>query len=341
MHNVGYIRYTVVALALGLAFAPQGFAAGISEARAAKAAFQAEVQAAVDAQSQNDTTSAAQHQSKAQEYLVEARNDYEAGGASKSNDPGLLREYAEVLLRVGDGDLAAEALQRAVDKTPGDATAWFELGRALATLGHPRADDAIRALHRALKIDAKSAAAATTYALLGRVYRQEGIYDLATESFAKALGLDPNNVAAKLGVIAQQVQDGKMKEASDALDALNSVPQEYAMQVPGLLNDAIAQFTRNRGWFPDTAENHIAYAKILLRAGRVAECLPPAERSAVLAPDNYTTWNLIGDLNRQANNTTRAREAYKKSLELKPDQPRTQEALSALDAPAATGANPK
>ena len=306
-------------------------AASISEARAAMAQFQAERQLALDAQTQNDAKAAAEHQTKALEYLRQTQQFYEQAGASSARDVRVLRDYADVLLRVGDSDLAAKALQRVVRYVADDAAAWRELGRALSTLGHRRAGESIRALRRSLDLDSTTADAANTHAILGRVYRQEGLFGLAEESFSKGLTVDSSHIPSKLGLIAAKIGNGQVREASDDLDGLGLIPPDYSNELPALLADAVQRFEQSRRWFADAAENHVAYARILFRIGRVRESLNAAERAAKLAPDTYTTWNFIGDLSRQLNNLARSREAYTRSLELNPDQPRTVEALQALD----------
>lgn len=307
-------------------------AAGVSEARGALAAYREETRAAGTAQAANDPAGFAQHQAKAQEFLKQARQRFEAANAGASDDPEVLRDYADVLSRSGYTDLAADALHALVQRAPNDAAAWRDLGRALSACGPRKTADAIAALRRSLAIDAASPSAAIACTYLGSVYRKTGLDDLARECYTQALALDPSNTAAKLGMISQQIGDGQVREASDALDnALGALPFEYGAQLSSALAEGLRRFEQSRRWFPDTAENHMAYAKILFRAGRAAESLDAAERAAVLGPDAYTTWNFIGDLSRQLNNPGRAREAYQRSLALKPDQPRTQENLKSLD----------
>ena len=307
------------------------FAAGVSEGRAAVAQFDAELKIAFDAHAQNDDAAFEQHQKKAQEYLKQGRDLYDKAGAAASDDVEILREYGAVLTKSGDYDLAAEALRRATGLAPDDAGLWRELGRALALMGHGWAREAVQALRKSIEIDPGGAEAAGAYAGLGRVYRQEGLYDLARESFEKALGLDPNCLPAKSGRIGSNVQEGAVREAADDLDKLGALPPEYAAQLPNLLSESLTRFQESRRWFADTAENHIAYAKILFRVGRMGDALEAAERSAKLGPGDYAAWNFIGDLSFQLDRRDRAREAYTRSLELKPDQPMTKERLQSLD----------
>ena len=294
------------------------------------AQFDAEIKLALDARAQNDVKAFQEHQNKSDEYLKKAKQLYADAGAATTGDVDLLREYGSVLMKTGDFDFAADVFQRAAKRAPGDAALWREQGRALGALGHARAREAVQALKRAIYTDPNGPDTAETQAYLGRVYHQEGLFDLARECFHKALDLDPNLISARMGLIGLKIQDGDVAEAANDIDKLGTLSPEYAAQFPALLADSVQRFQESRLWFPDTAENHIAYAKILFRVGRLTEALEAAERSASLNPGLYTTWNFVGDLSAQLNRPDRAREAYTKSLELKPDQPMTQQRLDSL-----------
>lgn len=328
------MRKLIVA-AVSILIAMPCLAASISEARAVMAQFDAELKMALDANAQNDAAGLQQHQRKAVEYLKQARDLYDKSGAASSRDVDIVREYAAVLIKTGDFDLAAEVLRRGTGLAPKDAGMWRELGRALGLMGHGEAAESVRALQESIKLEPEGAGAATAYANLGRVYRQEGLFDLVRESLDKAISLDVNCVTAKVGLAAANVQDGAMREAADALEKLGTLPIEVQAQLPSLLGDAVTHFQSSHRTFADTAENHLAYGKILFQIGRISEAVEAAERSAKLGPDAYATWNFLGDLSLQLRRTERAREAYKRSLELKADQPMTQERLQSLDQAAA------
>jgi len=314
------------------AIAFSGATVEISDARAALDKFHAEIEETAKARAAKDDKAWQQHENQAQEYLRETGRLFDAAHAEKSDDIEILYEYGDVLMRLEDTDLAAELFQKIVEKTPNDAEAWRALGQCLATLGGHHAGEAVHALRRSLEIEAASPGAANTLIILGQVYRKEKLHDLARECFEKARETDPANRLAVIALAAANVGDGYIREAAEAIDALGD-PGEYASQLGAMLAHGVRRFEQTRLWFPDTAENHRAYAKILLRVGRLADALLAAERAAVLNPDDYAIWNFIGDLCRQNKNTVRAREAYTRSLELKPGQPRTQEALRSLDTP--------
>jgi len=324
----GLVLCTTVVLA-GMA------GADLSKARGALMQFKAEMKAVEEAQKLNDAGAFKSHQAQAEKHLAEARRLFDAANAGRASDPALLRDYADILFRQGDADLAAEVLERAVTYTPDDAGLWFELGSALCLLGHNSAVRAANALQRSLALDCTSTDAVNAYVALAHLYRREGLFDLARETFAKALKVDPEHVAARIGMAASKVRDGHVREGSEDIDALGALPAEYATQLSALLGQALDDFAQARRWFPDTPEDHMAYAKLLLRANRLPAALISAEHVAALDPEDYVAWNFVGGITRQLGAKDKARDAYERSLAIKPDQPRTREALEALDEPPA------
>ena len=290
------------------------------------AQYRTALKKAGEAQAKNDSNNAEQNMIAAEGFLQDARKAYDASDAIRSKDPSVLCDYAEVLKAQHDSDLAARALTRATQFDPENASLWISLGQALNDLGHSRAAEAQRVLRHALELDSKTVAAANTHVALGRLYRQEGLYDLARESYTKALERDPANIPAKLGIVILQVRDGKVREASETLDAMTAFPPEMTT----MLEEALGQFDNSQKSITDDGPTNFAYARLLLRVNRIPESLTVAEHAARLTPNDYMIWNLLGDLSQGMNNPGRAREAYARSLQIKPDQPRTQERLNAL-----------
>jgi tetratricopeptide (TPR) repeat protein len=301
--------------------------------RAVLAQARAEVQASSEAASQQNSAGAQQHMAKAQELFVKVRKQFDQDNAARARDPEVLRDYAATLTVMGDTDLAAEALERATKFQTDNPALWLDLGRALMTMGPRRAEQATQALRRALELDATSASAAECRASLGRVFSKQGLYDLARREYEEALKLNADHTGAKVGLATLGLRDGKVRECSDTFDALGMLPPQSMVQSSLELEEGLKGFDQTRACFADTPENHLAYAKLLVRVGRLQEGLTAAERSVTLDPAPYATWNLVGDLSLQAGNKSRAKEAYQRSLAIKPDQPRTQEALTSLDQP--------
>lgn len=302
----------------------------VSEARAAMGQYRAEIQAAGEAAAKNDAKGAASREANARKHLKKACQEFAAAGAAKSNDLDVLRDYASALMRNDDYDLAAEALQRAVEVKPDDPALWISLGSAMSESGSSKANDAAAAFHKAIELTPSADVTASAYLGLGDLYRRHALHALARESFSKALDAKPDFRAAQLSLAAARVREGEVLQASTELDALGAMSNEEGALLVAHLSESLRAFEEARLTFPDTHEHHMAYAKLLLRAGRNTQALSAVERAAVLNADDYVTWNLVGGLSRQMGDAKRAREAYAKSLEINPDQPRTQEALKTL-----------
>lgn len=273
------------------------------------------------------------HQTEAKRLLREAKALYEGGGAETSRDPEVLAEYGAFLLEMGDVDLAAKTYRRAVGLSPNDAGLWLRLGTSLSNLDESKAIEAKEAFERCLALDRTTPVAAQAYAELGGLYRGMGLFDLAKECFEASHAIAPDSVETRIALAALKVREGRIREGADGLDALGMIGSEHGALLQGLLVSALKDFDAARLWIPDMAEDHLAYAKLLLRAGRTPECLFAIERSLDLDERNYVVWNLLGSVSRQMGDMERARTAFRRSLALEAEQPRTRSALEALAEP--------
>ena len=271
---------------------------------------------------------------RALELLAESKEIFEQGGVRKSKDSAALNEYANVLLGMGNPDLAAKALENALAADPDNVEVWLNLGHVRAMLGDARRLSAKEAYDRCLALKPPAETAAQAQEGLGDLFRQMGLYELAEESLVEALALDPARPRLRMLLAVLMVRSGRMMEADAAIEYLTIEAPQQIPELQRLLVDAVADFERARLWFPDKAGEHLAYAKVLLHSGRTEESVGPLERSVTLNANNYVAWNLLGSISQRLNRVKRAREAFERSLDLKPDQPRTVDALASLENPA-------
>jgi serine/threonine protein kinase len=99
------------------------------------------------------------------------------------------------LYQAGKFREAAEAYERAAQKTPSDARAFAGLGASWLSAGE--ADRAILAYQRAVQLKPEVSG---FQAALGRAYLTKGDRARAAAAYSKALALDPTNQAAKTGL---------------------------------------------------------------------------------------------------------------------------------------------
>ena len=284
------------------------------------------------AAAQGDEAAMRQHAEKVNALLQQARDAYDSAGAATTDDLNTLDVYARLLNDMGDHDLAEQALVRAVSLDPENPQRWFTLGETQGLLGTSGSSRAVRSLRKALSLEPDADAAAKIHAALGAVFLQEGLYALSRESLEAALKEQPGHTGAAITLASLDVREGAIGAASARLDSLGNIPPESLNLLQNTMDRALVDFEQSRRWMDDTAANHLAYAKLLVRAGRMQDCPLPLERAAQLNPNDTVIWNLLGSVYRGLNHVEGARRAFEKSLAINPDQPRTQEALRELSA---------
>ena len=332
--TVALLLTTASFAAFGVELDPAGIKAKVDDARKARdASMRAFAQDKADEGKKLAESSTA--------AFNEAKEEYDSIHAAESSDPAVLIDYSDLLNETGDVDLAEKALLRAISIDSENASAWLKLGQTEAKLG-PRAEShAILALRRAAGFEPKSDVTVQANAGLGVMYQQAGLYDLSREAFTKALAQDPNHAISKIAIASLDAREGKMAKAKAAYDSLgDDTMQQYGPFVEQNLRLALNDFERLRRSLDDTAEAHLAYAELLVRAGRFQDCYGPLARALKLDDKNYISWNLMGSVLRAQDKNAEALDAFRKSLALNADQPRTRDAIAELEkvvtTPAAT-----
>lgn len=292
--------------------------------------------AAANAAMQGDQAAFQQHASLAAERMAQIQSLFESAGIDNSDNVEDLAAYAEFRKVKGDYDLAERALLRAISFVPDHADLWFALGEVQALLGREYEDQAVKSLRKAIALDESADVNAKAHAALGALFLQQGLFDFARRELEDAIAVDANHVGARITLASLDVRDGFINKASESLDALGEMSPQHISLMQRTMDKALLEFEESRRWMADTAENHLAYAKLLVRAGRHAESILPLERAVQLDPDNYVAWNLLGSMYRGFENLDGARNAFTRSLEINPDQPRTRQALDELGQPPAS-----
>lgn len=265
--------------------------------------------------------------------LGEARDLFLAGGIDRSGDAGLHAEYGALLEQLEHYDLAADAFAQACRLAPEDALYWLAYGVNLARLGGYRAREARMALDRCVALNPEAATVAAARSALGDLYRALGLFVESRDYYDAVLADTPTHRGARKGLAELEIREGNVLAGSNLIDALQTRDSAEAAELETVVRAGLDGFQRNRGWFPDEAPDHLAYARLLIRVGRTRECVSALERSLELKNDDYRSWNFLGSISMQLGDRIRAEEAFRESLSLKADQPRTQEAIQALTVP--------
>lgn len=271
---------------------------------------------------------------EAKSLLARSLAAFEESGIETSNAPQDLATYGDILTRMGDVDLAANAYRRAAELAPQSPTLWLNLGRALRATGPKYWEEALVAMRSCIRLTNDPALVAAAHEDAGDLLLRMNLASLAEQDFREVLSSIPNSPRAKIGLAATLIHRGRVREGMAEIEALGPLSPDSTGIAMEYVGRAVQDFFDAQLFVPDTAADHLALAKALALSGRRGECALAAERAAALDSNNIVTWNLLGSVSRDAGDLIRARTAFTKSLELDPGQKRTREALDALNAAA-------
>jgi len=204
--------------------------------------------------------------------------------------PYQLLMSGRALAALGEWELAAEAFRRALATRHDYAEAWAWLGEARQHLGA----DGLPDLQRALLLDPDSPG---VNALVGLYWQRQGQAGQALAYFQAAMGLEPGNAAwyAAAGSAAEQ--------SGDLVAALAYYKQAVALDPQG------AAYWRSLATFC------ARYQVEVTETG-----LPAARRLLALAPQDWRSQDLMGQIAQTAGDPLSAEKYYLGALELAPDE---------------------
>jgi len=283
--------------------------------------------------SPEEQASAAEMLGEARGMLRDARDLYLRAKADQSDDPEVLREFAELAVRTEDFDLAGKAYRRAAENADAPAELWLEAGRNFVKVGVGMGDPALDALTQCRELaqangDEVLAARANTQ--LGHLYRTLGLYEIAREHYVAGLSTEMQFFDAHLGLAGLNFREGRVVEAAAAMDRFGSMQGTDLVFLDAMLRFGYVGFRENRVSFQDTAANHLSYGKLLTRLQRLNEALTAVRRATELDDQDVIALNLLGSLARAAGDNVLSRDAFEQSLRLNADQPRTLQVLNDL-----------
>jgi Tfp pilus assembly protein PilF len=177
------------------------------------------------------------------------------------------------------GDHAIEALKRALDLEPDNATAWALLG----AFQHQFEYDwpaARRSLRRAVSLAPDSAFVHTTY---GWQLTARGELDAADRELSLARKLDPQYVNSRIHMVNLRVAQGRLEDAERELDAMRDIAPD-SMVVTGMC------------------------AALALFRGEPERAASLYQRCREIAPDHPTVVLLLAAAHAQAGRSAQAQE---------------------------------
>ena len=206
--------------------------------------------------------------------------------AAYQNDPALveaLYNLAQAYLRAGDAAAAREQM------------ALFQERKATLTPLHQ--------LRGALQRTQGATERAQVLVNIGRFYLKDGHYKKAVSEYQKALGMDPQSVAAYNGIGAAYTMLEKYDEAISAQQKALELQPDFAKAHAGI---GLAYFRQNKTdlslkhyrqavtWDPQFLEAHLKIATILLNEKRYAEAIDAYLKIIALKPDDAEAYHNLG-----------------------------------------------
>ena len=206
--------------------------------------------------------------------------------------------------RLGNAELAVNALRKAAALAPTQEEHWLNLTRELMELGQYA--NAISATHEGLISNPKS------YALnlrLGAANLDAGHYDEAGEVFRTLIAAGDPLPTSYIGLAQVLLRTGHAQEAATELAGarqklgpsfLISYFQGLALDRAGKLSEAITAFQEAVQQNPKSAEAHLELGKIELVQGSVTDAIVQLQETLRLSPGNVQALRLLSQAYRKA-----------------------------------------
>jgi tetratricopeptide (TPR) repeat protein len=209
-------------------------------------------------------------------------------------DPTLTRARAGLALLLASSGKGAEAVaeaRRASENDPKSGEAYASLGAAILAENPQSWGEAIAQAQQGAFLNPRSP---VVQYVVGKIFESNANLDQAVSAYKKALETDPGYSPARLALVNVRVLQGDNK-------TVLAEAQVLAKEMP------------NNG------EAHFLLGRALMRASNYAEALPELERAAALSPGLAEALALYATAAFFNDKHDLAVSAYKKALDLKPD----------------------
>jgi superkiller protein 3 len=209
-------------------------------------------------------------------------------------DPKLTRARAGLAILLASASKGAEAVaeaRRATEADPTSGEAFAALGAAILADNPKNWGEAIAQAQQGAFLNARSP---VVQYVVGKIFEANASLDQAVRSYKKALENDPGYAPARLALVnARALQGDNEAVLAEARTLVREMPMN--------------------------GEGHFLLGRALMRAGNYAEALPVLDRAASLSPGLAEVLALYATAAFFSGRNDLAVSAYKKALDLKPD----------------------
>lgn len=239
------------------------------------------------------------------------------------NDSEALRQRGEMAGRSGDTAAALELISRAVELSPDNAHAQYDLAELLRHLG--RYDAALASYDRVIALAPQSPEA---HCGRGNVLRKLGQLPAAVASYERAIALRPDfarahsfrgNVLSDLGEFATALVSYDVAISLEPRYAEAYANRAFVLRSLGNMELALDSYDRALGINPRFALAHNNRGNLLREMGRLEEALASYDRAVAVKPD-YAEAYVNRALAQQAlSRLDDALASYDRAIAVKPD----------------------
>jgi tetratricopeptide (TPR) repeat protein len=241
----------------------------------------------------------------------------DANDAQSFYDKGLKELWQE------NYSAALTYFQKAIEKNPDNADAWFMVGDCYGKLG--RYQDEIEAYKQAIRIKPDYAEA---HYNLGNDYGKLGCWQEAIEAYKEAIRIKPDFAEAHYNLGVAYGNLGRYQEEIEAYkQAIRIKPdlvEPYcnlgtAYGNLGHYQEAIEAFKQAIRIKPDYVEAHYNLGFTYFKLGRYQEAIEAFKQAIRIKPDYAEAYNTLGAAYGKLGHYQEEIEAYKQAIKIKPD----------------------
>lgn len=253
------------------------------------------------------------------------------------SDPNSYLRLAEIFYKQKKYDLAETNITQAQQRAPGNLEVVYNQALIDEALGHfSDAVDVLSSAIASLKQKPSSQAisprvSSVLYEELGRIYRQQGNYGAAIDTFQQLMALGPSDVQrGRLELIETYQENNQIDDAiTQAQQAIEAEPQDRQMKVTyafllgekNQTSDAVKTLRSLLNGTPDDRETYLEIAQVNLRGRRYADAVQAANTAASMAKQpnqQNAAWLLLGEIAEQQKLYGPAEQQFQKVLAANP-----------------------
>jgi Flp pilus assembly protein TadD len=233
-------------------------------------------------------------------------------------------------IRAGNFESAEKWFQAAVQASPNNPVALMELGVAELRLGKP--DAASEMMRQALVLSPDMPG---TNLFLGIAFAQMHKVDEAREAFRRETELDPKNAQAQMWLGVIELQAGHPEKATEPLDrAAELAPNDLnILEYRGKAHSdvAFASYARMATIDPHSWHVHKVQGQMYSQQSQHKEAIAEFLEAIKIVPNNSDLYEELGNEYRKASSLDLAQQAFRKELELSPNNPIAMYNLAKID----------